>query len=42
MVVARTRLGKGASFMEGLVEWHYWPLSDEQYATALAELDAAG
>jgi len=39
VLVARTTLGKGASFMEGRVEWHYWPLSDDQYATALAELE---
>ena len=37
-VIARTTFGKGVSFMEGLVKWHYWPMSDADYATALAEV----
>jgi transketolase len=37
VVVARTRAGKGVSFMEGRVEWHYLPMSDAQYASALEE-----
>jgi hypothetical protein len=28
------------SFMEGQVDWHYLPMSDEQYAMALAESEA--
>jgi len=40
-VAARTTSGKGVSFMEGRVEWHYLPLSDDQYRTALRELAAA-
>jgi len=24
--------------MEGLIKWHYTPMSDEDYANALAEL----
>lgn len=39
VVLARTIAGKGVSFMEGKVEWHYLPLNDAQYATALAEND---
>jgi hypothetical protein len=27
--------------MEGLIKWHYWPLTDEQLAQALAEVDGA-
>ena len=38
VILARTRLGKGVSFMEGKLKWHYWPLSDEECAQALAEL----
>lgn len=38
IVLARTLSGKGVGFMEGQVKWHYWPLSDAEYATALAEL----
>ncbi len=38
VVIARTTFGKGVSFMEGKVEWHYWPISDPQYELALSEL----
>lgn len=27
--------------MENQIEWHYWPLSDEQLAAAVAEVEAA-
>ncbi len=39
VLIARTLSGKGVSFMEGKVEWHYLPLSDEQYSQALFELE---
>jgi transketolase len=39
-VVARTRKGCGVSFMEDRMEWHYLPLSLEQYTQAVAEADA--
>jgi transketolase len=38
VVVARTTFGKGVSFMESKIEWHYWPMSDDQYEQALSEL----
>jgi len=38
VVVARTTFGKGVSYMEGLVKWHYWPMSDADYERALAEV----
>jgi len=38
VVIARTRLGKGVSFMEGQLASHYWPLSDAQAEQALREL----
>lgn len=38
VVVARTTFGKGVSYMEGLVKWHYWPMSDADYEQALAEV----
>jgi transketolase len=41
VIVARTIKGKGVSFMEGRMEWHYLPLTDDLLAQALAELDAA-
>jgi transketolase len=41
LIVLHTVKGKGVSFMENRMEWHYLPLNAEQYATALRELDAA-
>jgi transketolase len=41
VVIAHTTCGKGVSFMEGKVEWHYLPLSDEQYRQALSEVQEA-
>lgn len=38
-VIAKTVKGCGVSFMENAMEWHYLPMSDEQYQTALKELD---
>ena len=39
MLVAHTLKGKGVSFMENKVEWHYRSPSAEQLAQALAELE---
>jgi transketolase len=39
-VLARTTFGRGVSFMCDRIEWHYWPMSAEQYAQALDELSA--
>lgn len=39
-VVARTIKGKGVSFMENRVEWHYLPLSEEQYHRAVREIQS--
>jgi transketolase len=41
VIVAHTTKGKGVSFMENRVEWHYKNPSDEQLAAALTELKAA-
>ena len=41
LVLAHTIKGKGVSFMENQVLWHYRPPSEEQLAQALAELEAA-
>lgn len=38
--VARTTFGKGVSYMEGQLKWHYWPMSDDEYRQAITELDA--
>lgn len=39
-VIAHTVKGKGVSFMENDLEWHYRPPSDDDLTRALAELDA--
>jgi len=37
VILLRTVKGRGVSFMEGRMEWHYLPLNDEQYQIALGE-----
>src|SRR5581483_11054335 len=41
VLVARTVFGKGVSFMEGQLKWHYWPMSDDEYRQAIADVDRA-
>jgi transketolase len=41
VLVAHTIKGKGVSFMENLVKWHYSPPNDAQLAQALGELENA-
>lgn len=41
LVVAHTTFGSGVSFMENRIDWHYLPLSDEQYERATIELDSS-
>jgi transketolase len=41
VVVAQTTFGKGVSFMESKIAWHYLPMDDAQYAQALLEIEAA-
>lgn len=38
-IIANTTKGKGISFMENQVVWHYRPPSQEDYLNALVELD---
>jgi transketolase len=40
VIVLHTVKGKGVSFMENRMEWHYLPLKPEQYAAALRELES--
>jgi transketolase len=37
-VVAHTVFGRGVSFMERRVEWHYLPMSDEQFELAMSQI----
>lgn len=38
IIIANTIKGKGVSFMENTVDWHYWPLTDELYNQAIKEI----
>jgi transketolase len=40
IIIAHTTKGKGVSFMENKVEWHYRSPSDKELAQAVAELEA--
>jgi transketolase len=41
VVLAQTTFGRGVSFMENRIEWHYLPMSEKQYQTALLEVEAS-
>jgi len=38
VLVAQTVFGKGVSFMQSQIKWHYMPMSDAEYRQALAEI----
>jgi transketolase len=38
VIIAHTTFGNGVSFMQSVIDWHYLPMTDEQYGQALAEL----
>jgi transketolase len=40
-IIARTVKGKGVAAMQDKLEWHYLPMSEEQYARALEDLAEA-
>ena len=39
ILIAHTIFGKGVSFMEKQIKWHYLPLSDSEYHLACAEVE---
>jgi transketolase len=41
VLIARTTFGKGVSYMESQIKWHYWPMSDEEFHQALAEIEVS-
>ena len=41
-IVMKTVKGKGVSFMENQAGWHGKAPNDEEYATAMEELEKAG
>jgi transketolase len=40
VIIAHTVFGKGVSYMENKIKWHYWPMSDKEYQQALKEVEA--
>ena len=40
MIVAHTTFGKGVSFMENQIRWHYSPMNDSEFAQAMKEIGA--
>ena len=41
VLIARTVFGRGVSYMEGQIKWHYLPMSDDQYTQARHEVETA-
>jgi transketolase len=39
-IIARTTKGKGVTFMEGKLEWHYLPMNEAQYLQAIEDIGA--
>jgi transketolase len=38
ILIAHTTFGKGVSYMESQIKWHYLPMDDQQYQQALMEI----
>lgn len=38
VIIAQTIFGKGVSYMENKIKWHYFPMSDPEYQQALQEI----
>lgn len=41
LLIAHTTFGKGVSFMESRIKWHYWPMSGLEYEEALQQAETA-
>ena len=39
VLIAHTTFGKGVSYMENQIKWHYLPMTDEEYKQALKEIE---
>lgn len=39
VLLARTTFGKGVSYMENQIKWHYAPMSDDEFQRAIAEVE---
>jgi len=40
VLIARTTFGKGVSYMENQIKWHYLPMTNAEYQQALKEIEA--
>lgn len=40
-IIARTTFGKGVSFMENQIKWHYWPMNEQEFSLAMKEISNA-
>ena len=40
LLIANTIKGKGVSYMENTVDWHYWPMNEAQYTQAVNEINS--
>jgi transketolase len=40
VLIARTTFGKGVSYMENQIKWHYLPMTDAEYQQAIKEIEA--
>ncbi|MGH7763959.1 MAG: transketolase [Candidatus Dormibacteraceae bacterium] len=38
VLLAQTIFGKGVSFMQSQIRWHYMPMTDQEFATAIGEV----
>jgi transketolase len=41
VLVARTVFGRGVSYMESRIKWHYWPMSADEFEQAMREVAAS-
>ena len=39
LIIANTIKGKGISYMEDTIDWHYWPMNKSQYEQAVNEIN---
>ena len=40
VLISRTTFGKGVSYMENRIKWHYMPMSDTEYQQAVEEVES--
>jgi transketolase len=38
LIIANTIKGKGVHYMQDTIDWHYWPMNEEQYSQAINDI----